>query len=521
MKKIKHDNRGSALISVIIAIAFIGILASSLMYMSFNNYSTKVMNSKSKSNFYGAESTLTKATTSLRNTSTGKADPVSSLKTSLGVNNADNRYDARKLASLAFPDVAPASITGTSELATVSVGSEKYSFSSAKSINAGANFNVDITQKLSNGITQVTIEQVKVNKLSGDSYDNSIITDIVFKYKDEISSTSGNAGIGDFSLMADSGIKYTSGDCSMNIYGNAYFGSPVGGHVALEITSPTNQCNINMLGDYMIVYGDIKLGGNAVLNIVSSQVTVLGSIYLSDNASLLCTGQIRFPDAADPNRVTGNFDIYQEGSNTTKILQQPISTITSTQYSSLITELKDPDTNQISLVSQLLKTNSPTTGGTPIDISQFAPNTKEISFDGGFSLPNVPNSNFRIYVWNKEGQNMNNDAIKYSLTFVGAKDVMMPDGSDGVANSTILSKYGISFSGKRNYNLSQLTQTRFDSLCQKTITDPNTQKTYLVGGFIDPNANEKLQKVLNYATGGDSSVTSTSSVLFYQNWEKK
>lgn len=519
MKGLKKDNKGSAMISVIIAVAFIGILASSLMYMSYNNYSTKVMNSKSKSNFYGAESTLTKVTTSLRNSSTGQADPVSSLKTSLGV-DASNRYDATKVASMAFPN---ATVSGSSSLATVTIGNEKYSFDSAQS---GANFNVDLTKKISDGITTVTIQKVRVNKLSGDAYDNSIVTDIVFRYKDEISNTNGNAGIGDFSLMADSGASFNSSNCSMSIYGNAYFGcpDPATNYKALYMGDVSNQSSVNMLGDYMIVYGDIVLGGNSVLNIVSSQVTVIGSIYLSDNASLLCTGKIRFPDADDPHRSSQpikKFGIYENGGNTTVVLKEAVSTITSTQYSSLITELTNQTTGQVSLVSQLLQENTSTDGSTTIDISQFNSSSGESYFPSGIFLPNVSGAEFRTIVWNKANQNMNTDCIKYALTFVGASGVKMPDGSWGVANSTILSKYGVSFSGKRNYDLSQLSQTRFDQLCEMEITDASTAKTYKVGGFINPNANTKLQNILNIATGNNSSVTSTSSALYYQDWEKK
>lgn len=52
------NNRGSAIVVVIIAMAFIGILASVLMYMSLLNYQMKVNNLKAKDNFYSAETVL-------------------------------------------------------------------------------------------------------------------------------------------------------------------------------------------------------------------------------------------------------------------------------------------------------------------------------------------------------------------------------------------------------------------------------------------------------------------------------
>ena len=54
----RMNDRGSAIVVVIIAMAFIGILASVLMYMSLFNYQMKVNNLKAKDNFYSAETVL-------------------------------------------------------------------------------------------------------------------------------------------------------------------------------------------------------------------------------------------------------------------------------------------------------------------------------------------------------------------------------------------------------------------------------------------------------------------------------
>ena len=54
----KLDNRGSAIIMVIIAMAFIGILVSMVMWMSTTNYMMKATDRKAKDNFYSSESVL-------------------------------------------------------------------------------------------------------------------------------------------------------------------------------------------------------------------------------------------------------------------------------------------------------------------------------------------------------------------------------------------------------------------------------------------------------------------------------
>ena len=61
----RTDNKGSAMVVVIIAMAFIGILASVLMYMSLLNYQMKVNNLKAKDNFYSAETVLDEIRTAM------------------------------------------------------------------------------------------------------------------------------------------------------------------------------------------------------------------------------------------------------------------------------------------------------------------------------------------------------------------------------------------------------------------------------------------------------------------------
>lgn len=55
---LKNDNTGSAIVVVIIAMAFIGVLVSVLMYTSLLNYQMKKNNLNTKDNFYSAESVL-------------------------------------------------------------------------------------------------------------------------------------------------------------------------------------------------------------------------------------------------------------------------------------------------------------------------------------------------------------------------------------------------------------------------------------------------------------------------------
>ena len=50
-----QDNKGSAIVMVLVSMAFVGIMASMLMFVTYNNYRMKITDYKAKDNFYSAE----------------------------------------------------------------------------------------------------------------------------------------------------------------------------------------------------------------------------------------------------------------------------------------------------------------------------------------------------------------------------------------------------------------------------------------------------------------------------------
>ena len=65
----KRDNRGSSIIIVIIAMAMIGILATTLLWMSYMNYMIKISDMRNKESFYSAEEVVEQIMAGLQNTS--------------------------------------------------------------------------------------------------------------------------------------------------------------------------------------------------------------------------------------------------------------------------------------------------------------------------------------------------------------------------------------------------------------------------------------------------------------------
>ncbi len=65
----KRDDRGSAIVIVIIAMAMIGILATTLLWMSYMNYMIKVADVRNKNSFYSAEEVVEQIMAGLQHTS--------------------------------------------------------------------------------------------------------------------------------------------------------------------------------------------------------------------------------------------------------------------------------------------------------------------------------------------------------------------------------------------------------------------------------------------------------------------
>ena len=72
-RKIKKDNRGSAIVVVIIALAFVGILSATAMWMSMANYRMKATDKGIKGNFYSAETVFEQIVAGLQGVSSDAA----------------------------------------------------------------------------------------------------------------------------------------------------------------------------------------------------------------------------------------------------------------------------------------------------------------------------------------------------------------------------------------------------------------------------------------------------------------
>ena len=309
-----RNNRGAALVSVMIAVAFVTILASSLLYITYTNYQMKVMNLESKNNFYETNGELTKVTSTFRNNIVKATNPKTEIlnfcpEDALGAKDT-TRYSVVDVVKLAYP-----SATGNANSATITQGSDTFTFTSTNN-----NFSA-INDPLNNTITIYTLRDFQVTQKNASGYENKVKTDIVLKVQ-EVPTGKDAGGVGEFSMLMDGTLDVnTSNFGCLSLYGNTFVSSYDGSvdtHGAYYVkpgdqTKPAvhlgGESKMNIIGDYMVVFGDLVMDGNSCLYIGNGSLTVYGDIILKDHATLICNGDVFMLDEPLPGRATIS-DIY-------------------------------------------------------------------------------------------------------------------------------------------------------------------------------------------------------------------
>lgn len=534
--KFREDNRGAALVSIMIAVAFITILATSMLYMSFNNYQMKVVNYQSKSNFYETEQSVTQMTSGFRNDVMTSGAPLTAIRTAAGVDSSD-RYNVKKLAEFAFPG---ATVSGDANSASVS--SEGDTFTFATNVTSGANY---VVTEQPNNIKQITLKGITVTQREPDTLNtNTITTDLVMYIKSS-DAPSAMGGVGEFSLMMDSSVNCNaSGDAvKLNVFGNGFFmgvdfgtesmpGTKANGHAAINLGG---NCTYNILGDYNLVYGDVVLSGDSSLNIIGGSLTVYGNIYIEEGCTLTCNGLLYMPpnDIIDPQ--TGNpYGIICTGAVDKHVYPADLSSnivrLDKQKCDDIRKDLKlnDGDQNNDGLVYQIITKQAPITGGAEqyFDEEALLPMSTSFTTD----TVNIGGVNMRTKFFSNSICNPGD--INDGLIFLG--EVMEMRGTND--NATIISRTPVSFSQVHELNLTKMGTHAFDYMTMKsTDSDDNfaigydtgvhqiklkNNKVYEVGGFISDTANTFVKTVMGNAVNGGGEVTYTSAIG-YQNWQKE
>ncbi|MBQ3515742.1 MAG: hypothetical protein IJA29_00830 [Lachnospiraceae bacterium] len=599
-KRWLKDNRGAALVSVMIAVAFIAILASTLLYMAYSNYKMKVVNYEAKVNFYGTEHDMTVLSTNIRNeVAKATGNPVEKLYEVVG--SADdltfdeatgkyvgNYYSPNKLAAVVYgqdykddvdvltlKSTATATVnidadrnygTGNANAYKVTYSSDNPTFSIEDEIVQ--EFNPDGTPKLDDtgaqvfkktGVTKITLNDIKISQVDLDGkYENTIVTDMVFRVKEE-TPVKDAGGIGKFSVLSDSGVSTpaTSDGTRIEMYGNvflgpedgeyAYSGGKInpGGKDALVLDGDTV---FTAYGDYMVVFGNIRLKDRAILQVVGGNLTVYGDIILEGAGSgLICTGNVYFPADDKPGGVAGEkYKILTPGS--TNVLPQSLMTKTLTvdsdKYLDLLTTLglTDNSTNNDGILNQILsadgrqKLNAFSTG-------DHAKTQKAIDMFG---------IKYNTTVWVKDNQPINDGNLSNNLCFMVGSGCTFGDaavnGTSQNLNTTFICLEDIKLTNTKSLRFSQVGSEVFNFMLtpegskgqinnsgSQSYMEYDAQTHMIIDGqgvtannttiaslFQEGNkSNEVVNKVLGLSSNGSSAETIIHTAIGYENWHKE
>lgn len=523
------NNRGAALVSIMVAVAFVTILATAILSMSYNNFRMKVVNYESKANFYETEQRLTMVSTTLRNKVMSSTTPLSELKTLTGVPEVNgDRYRADSVAKLAFPSSNP---SGADSASVTGPNGDTFKFEA----QPGANYE---ETDMGAGLTKITLKGVKITQTESVTMNtNTIKTDVVM-YIRESDAPAAMGGIGEFSVLSDAPLSTDSvTGTRINMFGNAFFmgmnftGSetkPGSGNQSALILS--GNCVYNVLGDYNFAYGDIVLNNNAALNIIGGSLTVYGNIYLNDNSTLTCTGKLYMPCAEKGAYGVTCASLDPADQVYPADLLNDIIRIDEDKCNNLLTALglDDATPDNDGITAQIFASQSEVgnASGTAyyFDDTTILPDAEEFT-TGAVTINGV---SYYTRFFNK---NEANGILKNQLVFLGS-EVKIVESNE---NATLISKAPIAFAQVHSVNLSKMGSYAFNYL---TLTEANEKdnykyvesvhevsmkdgKTFCVGEFLDPDANDTVKAIMGYAVNGSGGVPNYSSAIGYENWSKE
>lgn len=289
-KHLKLNNQGSTLLTVIICIAFIGILGSMMLSVTMTNLQMKIIESKSKENFYSCEVAMEEIRTGIEEITAAKIQEVYEDKV-LG-NFADFLFShptALEKNTYIKQQISAAIIRVIGNADAVADDAQLYSGTAVKERSddffniylstppAGAAIFVTIGRDdthlpISSDGNSVTIEDICVRMTKND-YETSITTDIVITLPDftfdEVTETEEavytlEQPFRDYALVADGLILSDQAGSTNNVNGNIYAGT------GITVDSRNTQ--------------------NHVLNITANQVVTRGTIKAEDTGKLVIKG---------------------------------------------------------------------------------------------------------------------------------------------------------------------------------------------------------------------------------------
>lgn len=373
MRTLRKDNRGSALLLVIIAICFIAILGSLVLSLTMTNVQMKHIDYQAKENFYETEAVMDELRAGLEELSSNcmyqaynyillhyseiTQDAGSSVK-----NEFDSHYIRGLVAALSGQTYDPAAAVYyykpevlKSFLNSSRNPDDNILYGNAETSTNILKINLDMVNP--DQVNSVVLQKVKVKYKNNKGYETQITTDICLAAPN-LNFDSANiypeftkyALIADQQLLVDGGI-------GIRVDGSLYAGAQGIKVSATNVTAPnqndSNGYNLKINGDTLITRGDIVVNNYAKLfigdkaagkkmNVWAENIDTTGNGGGTQTAYLNIYGNCKVADdlmlGAEKSDVTigGSYYGYNYNKTNQKVEDSDIQSIVNSNYSSAI-----------------------------------------------------------------------------------------------------------------------------------------------------------------------------------------
>lgn len=515
-----NSHKGAALVSILIAVAFLSIISATMLLVSVNNYEMKVTQSKSKKNFYQNEVCVNLVTAQVRNTVLNQESPDKKIKIAVGGTDTATTYKAEKIADLIEPGGTHTGSSGKCSF-TTSDGYTITTFDGNIYTYDKDHPEAGKTASDYTGGSKVVLDAVKVEVENPDGFKNKIETDINF-YMQMSASGGGGGTIGECSFLMDNSITVQDGKpARIQIYGNSIIGKYTyssSEHKSLGATALNLSGNstYSIVGDYTVIYGDIYISDRSTLNIVRGNVSVFGNIYLQDNGALLCNGNLKLGPTAKIMR--GSSEITATDKSKNVIITGTITHLSAADETAVRDKLKlnDSNANNDGVLAQIIQQNNGKYFYQLMNMQgQAASGCDNFYFDGkqytvSFYTQNDINTanmfDYKLaFLYDNGGSSLyssNKITLDYSAT-----------------NTTFISSRPLVVNNTHTVNVSQMGKAQFNYVLEHPAIAVNG---YTVKNFFVSNPNAIVSEIFNKANGSSGgNPTCANTAAGYSEWSKE
>lgn len=374
MGRLRKNNKGSALLLVIIAICFIAILGSLVLSMTMTNVQMKQIDYQSKENFYETEAVLEELHAGLEGVSSDSMyqaynyillhyseitqDTSNSVK-----GEFDSIYISQLVQALCGRTYNPAVSTVyyykprvlKNFLNSSRNPDDNILYNDADAFTNIVQINLDTVDP--NKVNSVVLQNVKVRFQDNQGYDTQITTDIRLEAPNlNFDSANIYPEFTKYALIADRQLS-AEGGMGISIDGNLYAGPGGVRVIATNVTVPdpdsSTGYNLKINGDTLITRGDILVQNYAKLfigdktagrkmNVWAENIGTADNDNSSQTAYLNIYGNCKVSDDltldADGSSVTigGSYNGYNYNKTNQKVEDSEVHSIVNSNYSSSI-----------------------------------------------------------------------------------------------------------------------------------------------------------------------------------------